>query len=172
MKKIFKALAVLAATTAVGAGIGLASGCSKGYNGTYYGDYHYTNEHGATYGMKVKVTVKNNIITEVVDITKGEYTVVSSAMPAYGWDDSAVKNWTDNESWLLQKYEGWSVSDIRDIQVSIKETGEPYSVNKNSGLVESELLISGSTQGSGRLLLAVQDALGQKTKIGRIEKAE
>ncbi|MDE7181614.1 MAG: hypothetical protein K2O41_01100 [Clostridia bacterium] len=171
MKKIFKALAVLAATTAIGAGIGMAAGCSKGYDGVYYGDYHYTNEHGATYGMKVKVTVENNIIVKVEDVTKGAYTVVSEAMPDYGWDADSVKNWTDNESWLLQQYEGLAVSDVKAIKVNIKETGEPYSKDKNAGLNENGILITNSTQGSGRLLLAVQNALGENKEIGRIEKA-
>ena len=35
-----------------------------------------------------------------------------------------------------------------------------------------ELIITNATQGSARLLLAVQDALGKTTEIGRIEKAE
>lgn len=172
MKKIFKALTVLACTAAIGAGAAAISGCSKGYDGVYEGDYHYTNEHGATYGMKVKVTVENNIIKKVEDVTLGEYTIVSSAMPNYGWSEDAVKNWTDNESWLLQQYEGLAVSDVLEMSVFIKETGEPYSKDKNGDLGANNLLITGSTQGSGRLLLAVQDALGKKTEIGRIEKAD
>ena len=170
MKKIFKALAVLAATTAIGAGIGMAAGCSKGYDGVYYGDYHYEN-HGHDYGMKVRVTVKNNIIVKVEDVTKGDYIVVSDALPAYGWDDDSIANWTDNESWLLQQYEGLAVSDVIAIKVNIKETGEPYSKDKNAGLNENGILITNATQGSARLLLAVQNALGENKEIGRIEKA-
>ncbi len=224
MKKIFKAIAILCASTALCAGIGIAAGCSGGKDGKYEGDYHYTNSYGVAYGMKVRVTVKNNIITKVEDITNGAYTIVSpgwvnkwmadqdaahaadSSKPDtkaqiakykedhasdpgvaymsdveiatilagkapnwYNWPNSAEATWTDNESWLLQKYEGWSVSDILDIKVFIKETGEPYSKDHNGEF--SDLLITGSTQGSGRLLLAVQNALGKKTEIGRIEKA-
>ena len=200
MKKIFKALAILAATTAIGAGVGLAAGCSGGKNGNYEGEYHYVNEYGVTYGMKVRVTVKNNIITKVEDITKDAYEIVSPGwedyfkanawlhpegwteedpIPApadvnmnYKWTNDDADVWTTNESWLLQQYEGWTVSDILDIQVFIKETGEPYSKDHNSNLLGSELIITNSTQGSGRLLLAVQNALGKTTEIGRIEKAE
>ena len=173
MKKIFKGLAILAAATAIGAGVGLASGCSKGYNGEYEGEYHYPNAYSASaphYGIKVRVTVKNNIITKVVDITKGEYVSVSNANPDHGWDKDSVANWTGNESWLLQKYEGLAVSDVLDIQVFIKDNGEPYNKDKNAGM--GELIITNATQGSARLLLAVQDSLGKTTEIGRIEKAE
>lgn len=216
MKKIFKALTVLACTAAIGAGAAAISGCSKGYDGVYEGDYHYTNEYGAKYGMKVKVTVENNIIKKVEDVTKGEYTIVSpgwvdkyiadynaaseadkadtSKFPVvpqvsgwgvanvseieaiapsyYGWSNSAAANWTTNESWLLQQYEGLAVSDVLEMSVFIKETGEPYSKDKNGDLGANNLLITGSTQGSGRLLLAVQNALGKDKEIGRIEKAD
>ena len=89
-------------------------------------------------------------------------------MPNYGWTDAAVSNWTSHESWLLQQYEGWSVADILDIKVFIKETGEVYDAEDNAAFNTSGLLIGGATQSSGRLLLAVQDALGKKTEIGRI----
>ncbi|MDE5722498.1 MAG: hypothetical protein K2I30_07180 [Clostridia bacterium] len=168
MKKIFKALAVLAATTAIGAGIGMAAGCSKGYDGVYYGEYHYPNAWNPTgthYGMKVRVTVENNIIVKVEDVTKGEYIVVSD-----GWTDKDI--WTADESYLLQKYEGLAVSDVLAIQVFLEEGGQPYARDKNSALGENGILITNATQGSCRLLLAVQDALGKTTEYGRIEKAD
>ncbi len=201
MKKVFKGLSILVASAALCGGIATATACSGGYDGKYVGSYHYTNEHNAVYGMMVEVTVENNIITKVRDITNTDlskqegtvripvegqwgvyekdengndkwetksncpWTVVSEAMPDYGWDDDSVKNWTDNESYLLQCYEGKSVADILDIQVFIKETGEPYSKDLNTGV---EVLRAGATQSCGRLLLAIQDALGKKTEIGRI----
>lgn len=187
MKKVFKGLAVLAASTALCAGIGVAAGCSGGKNGTYVGSYNYVNDHKANYGIMVKVTVKNNVITKVVDITNTdlskqggwskdenkmvdsgiEWTTVSAAMPAYGWTDEAVKNWTDNECWLLQQYEGLTVKEVKNMDVNIKNNGEPYNKDKNGGF--NDLLITGSTQGSGRVLLAVKNALGEKKEIGRIE---
>ena len=178
MKKVFKGLSILVASTALCGGIAMASACSNGFDGKYVGSYHYTNEHNAVYGMMVEVTVENNIITKVRDITNTDldkqegisWTVVSNAMPEYGWDQDAVNGWTNNESYLLQKYEGLAVSDVLDIQVFIKETGEPYSKDLNTGM--SDLIWTGATQSSGRLLLAVQDALGKKTEIGRIEKAD
>ncbi|MBD5632422.1 MAG: hypothetical protein HDP34_04255 [Clostridia bacterium] len=212
MKKVFKALAVAAASLALGAGIGVSAGCSAGYNGVYEGDYHYTNAYGVVYGMKVKVTVENNIITKVEDVTDGAYVTVSEGWvnyyvanwkryeagqgdkpgdvtPEYDqygavteasaaqisaiyhnwykWENSSEANWTDNEAWLLQQYEGMAVADVLDIKVYIKTTGEPYEQKDNNNqarnpyLAENGILIAGSTQGSGRLLLAIQDALSK-----------
>lgn len=203
MKKIFKGLAIAVASTALCAGIATATACSGGYNGTYEGDYHYVNNYGVTYGMKVKVTVENNIITKVEDVTNGAYVTVSEgwvnkyvadynaaseedknneykfavkpivndwgvqnveqieaiAPDYYGWTNANEETWNTDEAWLLQKYEGMAVSDVLAIKVYIKTTGEPYSSDKNDF---GELIITGSTQGSGRLLLAVQDALSNK----------
>jgi len=169
MKKIFKGLAILVASTALCAGIATATACSGGYNGTYEGDYHYVINYGVdlTYGMKVKVTVENNIITKVEDISPENYITVSDANPDYGWTESSVANWNDSEAWLLQQYEGKAVSDVLAIKVYITKTGEPYKVTddnnqaRNPQLAASGLLVSGATQGSGRLLLAVQDALSK-----------
>ena len=69
MKKIFKALAIAAASAAMCVGVAMSTGCTGG-SGTYYGGYHYIGAHSATpYGMVVEVTVENNIITSVKDIT-------------------------------------------------------------------------------------------------------
>lgn len=233
MKKIFKALSIVVASTALGAGIAVSSGCS-GYNGTYYGEYHYDN-WGQYYGMVVEVTVKNNVITEVKDITNtdnehaielqakkdkdgnivkdstgkietnewhvvspgwvdyyvanwqagnpqgsiepefnGQYGALSNAEAIdaiphtwYNWSNDSAANWSDNEAWLLQSFKGKAVADILDIYVFIKDNGEPYektdanNVARNAELVESGLLIGGATQGSGRLMRAVQDALSK-----------
>lgn len=183
MKKIFKVLSILAATTALTAGIATATACSAGYNGVYEGEYSYNNAYGGTYGMRVEVTVENNIITKVRDITNTdlakqgdkEWTVCSPSGINPYWDDSSVKNWKDNKAWLLQQYEGKSVAEILDLKVYTAygysqvdgkwveddtKMGQPYGVDKNNGF--SEYLISNSTQGSGRLLLAVQNALSKK----------
>ena len=283
MKKIFKGIAVLAATAAVGTGVAFAAGCG-GTDGVYYGEYHYVGQHSdVPYGMVVEVTVKNNIITNIKDITNTDaakdyqtykdvrdgkeaaeatyhaFTVVSPGWetyfaanapywlldkgknlvepedktkvpvdkskmlnkkreedyvadglyfadidkntgkrtgyyikwekgddlptPAqtnvysYGWTDANSSNWSSHESWLLQQYVGWSVADILDIDVytnfgyklvtggrelDTDSMGEPYGTDYNVALKDSELLITGATQGSGRLLLAVQNALKNK----------
>ena len=185
----------------------MATACNGGYNGEYNGDYHYTNDYGVVYGMKVKVTVENNIITKVEDVTNGAYVTVSegwvnkyiadynaaseedknnkykfpvtpivgdwgvqnaeeiegAAPDYYGWTNKNEETWHTDEAWLLQMYEGKSVADVLAIKVFVKTTGEPYSSDKNDFSVgQDKLLIEGSTQGSGRLLLAVQDALKNK----------
>ena len=54
---------------------------------------------------------------------------------------------------------GYSVDANGNLVVDSSVAGEPYSKDYNDAFVQSGLLISGSTQGSGRLILAVQDAL-------------
>ena len=218
MKKIVKAISLLAATTALTAGVAIAAtGCSSGYNGTYTGEYTYEGPYGGhPYGMQVEVTVKNNIITGVKDVTDATQIVPVStpwedycefaengaisysywaypdmdftgmtneeriayvkAHPVsyYNWTKSNVENWTKHENWLLQQYVGWSVADVLDIKVYTDTAykdgkvvpgsmGEPYGTagGWNAELQASGLLISGATQGSGRLLLAVQNALSK-----------
>ena len=175
MKKIFKGLAVLAATATVGAGLAFATGCG-GKNGKYIGSYSYVN-YGHTYGVVVEVTVKNNIITRVEDVTfaredSKDWVPVSAANPDYGWTESAVANWNTNEEWLLAQYEGWSVADVLALKAFVKTGGEPYSADLNTDVVDSSLVISGATQGSVRILLAVQDALGKTTEYGRVHSAK
>lgn len=191
MKKIFKGLAIAVAATAACAGIAVATaGCSTGKNGTYYGEYHYMSKYGPVYGMVVEVKVENNIITNIKDITNTEdshakafqndatWVVVSSA--GNGWTEENNANWVEHESWLMQQYVGWSVADILELNVytdyGYKKVdgsampvvdydlmGQPYGTKDgyNAELLQSGLLITGATQGSGRLLLAVQDALGK-----------
>jgi len=172
MKKLFRTLAIVFVLVAMSIGIAAFAGCSGGYNGEYVGKYTYS-KYGQPYGIKVRVTVENNIITKVVDITKvdeesKDWHVVSAANPDYGWEQSAVDNWTNNEAWLLQKYEGLAVADVLEMQVFIKNDGEPYEKDKN-GAGLGELMISGATQGSARVLLAVKNAFGKTVDIGRIE---
>ncbi|MDE7453741.1 MAG: hypothetical protein K2N22_04960 [Clostridia bacterium] len=80
----------------------------------------------------------------------------------YKWENSDATNWTKHENWLLQQYVGWTVADVLNISV-YHDNGEPYATANgyNAELLSSGLLITNATQGSGRLLLAVQDALGK-----------
>ena len=117
----------------------------------------------------------------MTDDEKAQY-VYDNPLSWYGWTNKAASQWTDHESWLSQKYVGWSVADILAIEVYTNygysltldkdgelavagvdksSKGEPYGIDFNANLNSSELLITGSTQGSGRLLLAVQNALSK-----------
>lgn len=201
MKNVFKALAVTACSMALCAGVATATACS-GTNGEYIGYYCYANEYNAVYGIIAKVTVKNNIIEKVEDITHsygdGEaysctYTPIvidwaqggpqrdeqgdwlygtesktvynkdwhTVSAPGSGWSKEQMLTWLNYENWLLQQYVGWSVADVLAIPVYYDELGEVYGSSYNPEFVESGLLISESTQGSGRVLLAVQNALGK-----------
>ena len=199
MKKIFKSMAILAATAAVGAGVGVAAGCNVGTNGTYYGEYHYLGEHGVVYGFVAEVTVENNIIKSVKNLTNSNNEYAKKVQEGktwafvsgvgYGWTEDNLNNWEDHEKWLMQQYNNWSVADILAIPVytdyaytpaldadgnpimgeygptykqDFNTMGEPCKADWNKDLVESGLLISEATQGSGRVLLAVQNALNNK----------
>lgn len=197
MKKVFKGIAILAAATAAVTGMAFTSGCG-GSDGEYIGHYCYANEYNAAYGVVVKVTVKNNIIKKVEDVThtygdgkafsvtfneiemenwapvrdehgawkrtdkvqtvyNGDWHSVST--PYGTWTEENVTDWYNYENWLLQQYEGWSVADVLAIPVFYDENGEVYSKDFNTEFVNSGLVLSNATQGSGRVLLAVQNAL-------------
>lgn len=239
MKKMFKGIAVLAATAAVGASVAFATGCN-GTNGKYIGHYCYDN-YGQVYGVVVEVTVENNIITKVEDVTasykddngKGKishtfknpyangaettidntqwhtysapweeyfangyasgsiaiaddaaraaYEADNTKLPqpdqcvswgapvSYSWFKSDTDKWNKGEAWLLQQYEGKSVADVLDMKVYIANNGEPYETGYNAEFGTSGLVISGATQGSGRIALAVQNALGKTVDIGWVK---
>lgn len=119
--------------------------CGKSNGKTVNGDYHYDTDYG-TYGVKVQVIVDDGVIGSV-SITDSDYIEVSD-----GWEGS--KLWYDGADALLAEYSGKTVEEVLAIEVSCSESGQPVSGQDLGGLI-----VSGSTQSSGRLLLAVQDAL-------------
>lgn len=120
------------------------------------GEYQYTS-WGTNYGVKVKVFLKDDTIVRVV-IVDSDYVEVSAAMG--DWTEEDRQNYFDNRQTLLDSYAGRSVSEILAATVTFEEdyqTGQPGPVP--GGVSDSSLLITGATQCSGRLLLAVQNAL-------------
>ena len=113
---------------------------------SYEGEYHYTSAWG-DYGIKVSVKVYGGVITDI-SIIDSDYVSVTDS-----WDKKDI--WINGVDDLLANYIGRRVADILVQDVACKDNGEPTSV------ADSSLMISGATQGSGRLLLAVQDALGK-----------
>jgi hypothetical protein len=163
MKKIFKTIAgiTLAGTLVVGAGTLSACGSS---DTTYNGQYNYANPYSSTspdYGIKVRVDVQSDSKGDrikSVEIIDSVYTEVSDSNTDYGWDNTVWYNGLDT---LLNNYRGKYISDVLAQTVSVNANGVPTS------LTDDEYLISGSTQGSGRLLLAVQNALADAAeKLG------
>ena len=148
MKRMTKLLAVLAVGAVATAGVvGLAACGEKGEVVT--GEYHYANAWDKTapdYGIKVNVTVKGDEIVKV-EIAESDYVEVTDS-----WKDKAL--WNDGIDELLAAYEGLKVSDVEAVTVT-KDGDVPSAVS------DEDLMISGATQGSGRLLLAVQDALSK-----------
>ncbi len=113
------------------------------------GEYHYPNAWSPTapeYGVRVKTTVKDGAIT-AVEILDSNYTVVSD-----GWADKHY--WDDEVDNLLAKYAGKTVDEVLALNVNVISTGQPSDGQEFGGLVST-----GATQGSGRLLLAVQNSL-------------
>ncbi len=114
---------------------------------TAAGEYSYPNPWDATskYGVKVEVKFKDQKITKVT-IVDSDYIVVSS-----NWDDKAI--WNDGVANLLKAYEGKTIQEVMMANVEVDGDKVPTTVSNDA------FLITGATQGSGRLLLAVQNAI-------------
>lgn len=155
MRKItFKLLKILALTGAVTVGAAALSSCGLTAK-EYDGDYHYPNPWSSSapdYGVEVAVSVQSDVKGErirSVKLKKSEYTEVTDS-----WDGKDI--WQNGLDGLLSAYRGKYLADVLCETVRFDgsyETGEPISVS------DGELTITGATVGSGRVLLAVQDAL-------------
>lgn len=132
------------------------SACSKGGDGakSYTGEYGYE-QYGSKYGVKVSVRVKDGVI-ESVEILDSDYL---AATPQDIWDGKSV--WDDGLDALLESYKGKEVSFVTGQKVAVKSDGEPYTNDDEpeEKIDYGGLVITGATMGSGRLLLAVQNAL-------------
>ena len=112
------------------------------------GEYHYPNAWSPTaphYGIKVKVTVIGNTIVSV-SILDSDYVSVTDS-----WENKDL--WINGVDELLAAYKGMTIADVMGEVVTTSEGGQPEKVEN------ADLMITGATQGSGRLLLAVQNAL-------------
>ena len=121
--------------------------CNFGYS-VCEGSYHYPNAWDASaphYGIAVRLVMKGNVVKKVTTINSG-YTEVSD-----GWEDKNV--WNDGFAALLSGYEGKTKSQILDMTATVSSGGQPEALSAGVPV------ITGATQGSGRLLLAVQNAL-------------
>ncbi|MDE6677120.1 MAG: hypothetical protein K2K12_05360 [Clostridia bacterium] len=156
MKKLGKFLMVGAiAAIAVAGTVGLTACGGSGYTG----EYHYNN-HDTEYGVKVKVEIEKNseniLLSTIksVTIVNSDYVQLSPANETYGWTEEMRQNYSSKEADLLKAYEGKGVMELANpTLVTTNSVGEP------SAVADTDLLITGATQSSGRLLLAVQDAI-------------
>ena len=164
MKRMTKLLAVLAVGAVATAGVvGLAACGEKGISGSAKGEYSYES-HNRTYGIKVEVTVENGKITKVERL-KHDWTEATDLVMG-DWDGGANYNKEINNE--LKKFNGLSVDDVLDLEVAVTEEGAPETQKTNGEanpnfkplvIGDTNLVLTGSTQSSGRLVLAVQDAL-------------
>lgn len=127
------------------------------------GEYSYANAWTPeeSYGCKVKVTVKGGVITkiEVTPDTKTYYNLSS------GWENKA--NWENGGQAMIDSFVGLKVKDVNNIVVKCDtETNtEAHTVKGQpqaggiSGASSGLKVVTGATQSSGRLILAVQNAL-------------
>ncbi|MCD8041305.1 MAG: hypothetical protein LUF82_07300 [Clostridia bacterium] len=165
MKSLKKVLLCVVAVAVSAAALSFAA-CSgdDALNGTYEGEYKYANPYATDsyYGVKVAVTVEDDVITSVETIDS-DYIEVSDSNATYGWDNTV---YTNSKATLLAAYKGKTVDDILALTVACEDGGEP-STQDAEGFVNygSDLVLTGATQCSGRLLLAVQNALTEKSKI-------
>ena len=113
------------------------------------GHYMYENgwTAGAFYGAKVKVTVSGDKIKKV-ELVDDETTGWSSV--SAGWADKDI--WLNGLDEFLASFKGEKIEDVKKIKVECATSGQPNAV---SGFE----YVTGATQGSGRVILAVQDAM-------------
>ena len=140
LKRALICLAICAASVFVAAGF---AACT---DGGLEGEYHYANPWGgADYGVKVSVVVEEGVI-QSVEVLPSEYTEVTDS-----WENKNV--YLEGRDELLAAYVGKTVDEVLAIEVTCGVDGTPSAVG------DSDFLISGATNCSGRLLRAVQDAL-------------
>lgn len=163
MKKIFKTLAVCAVAGTLMAGTMALAGCGDKEE-TYFGQYHYTS-YGHEYGIAVNVTVNGDKIKKVEKVTSN-YVEVSS--PVSTWTEANVTAWNNGVAGLLAKYEGKTVAAVKDATATISGVADA----KENKVSDSDLVLTGATQGSARILKAVQDALTNKAAAAKVVEGE
>lgn len=163
MKKVTKLIAGVVLAASVAATAGMFAGCGKDneepqpqpqpqpQGTTYTGAYAYSNTWG-TYGVKVDVTVNDGKITSVkyADAQPDGWTNVTASWDTDGSKAAGVADY-------LKKFEGKTVDEVLALDVAVTATGQPDSDNGDAS--QGDLIYTGATQTSGRIILAVQDAL-------------
>jgi len=153
MKRSTKLLTAFILSAACVGGAAAFSGCAQ--KQTVTGEMSYT-QWGVNFGIKVNVEVQTDSKGDRIrKVTVAESDLVSASPD--GWDSS---KWHDNLDKLLLAYRGEYVADVLAKEVLTKENGEPLTT-QDEGFVNygEEFIATGATLGSGRLLIAVQNAL-------------
>ena len=151
-KNMKKYLAVALAVVMLVACCAVLTACSETFTGTY--SYENPWAPGSYYGCKVTVTVGGGKIKSVVVASDEEsgWTNLSS-----GWTDKGIYEAAEEE--YIASFKGVKVEDILAAEVEVNAKGVPTSV-------PAEYAVAGATQTSGRVVLAIQSALGKHTSVG------
>ncbi len=119
------------------------------------GEVHY-NSYGTEYGVKVDVTVKGDIITEVKLYTDAEsgYVRTSKDNPDHGWT-SFQKTEDAYADYIKNNFVGKTVAEVNAYVAEAKAEGQTVTTGPK---------IEGATQSSARIIVAVKDALSKLAK--------
>lgn len=116
---------------------------------TYTGEYSYE-AYGTLYGVKVDVTVSDDKITAVKLYTDEESGMVRTS-PSWQHFEATESAYP----YYLKKFVGLTVSGVKALDITQSLSGAPIEIS------DKNFVISGATQTSGRIVLAVQDALSK-----------
>lgn len=155
MKKSVRIIAAAALSAACALGVASLAGCAQKQTVTGEMSYEkYNTEYGIRVNVEVQTDSKGDRIRKVT-VAESDYVEASDDMG--DWKKSVWENGLDK---LLLSYRGEYVADILAKEVLTAADGEPLTTQSN-GFVSygEEFITTGATLGSGRLMLAVQDAL-------------
>ncbi len=120
-------------------------------DGVYTGEFSFESAWvtGSYYGVEVVVVVESGKIASVTTGTDSDtyFNVTSS------WDDAST--WTEGEATFLESFVGMTPAEVLAIAVSCDSSG--------ATIDSTTMLVTGATQSSARVILAVQNALVTET---------
>ncbi len=121
---------------------------------TYTGEYSYES-FGHTYGVKLDVTTTGCLISEVKLHSDEEtgWVSLSAALPDYGWTEDNRDQWLNSVDYLLKSFNGLSADQIKAIDATIG------GVKGDMDAIKDYVNVSGATQSTARVVLALQNAL-------------
>lgn len=164
MKKLVKVLGLLAMSLVLCLGVVAFAACDNATEETYFGQYHYSS-YGHEYGIAVNVTVKGDKITKVEKVASP---YVECSAPVSTWTEENVANWNNNLASLLGKYAGKTVDEVKAVTCSINGVDNATA----NAVSDDNLVITNATQGSARVLKAVQNALTTKAAAAKTVEGE
>jgi hypothetical protein len=134
-------------------------GC--GGDGGYKGEYKYQSQYGG-YGIGVVVTLnEDKTAIEKVELKEiKDYANVSESWTGDKIYEGALGRDETNKALpnYLKKFEGKTVAEIKAITVDVQEGGAPSTLKESEG-TQGDYVLTGATQTSGRIILAIQNAL-------------